>query len=120
MKKIWTYLSTFAVTALTALSSAPLARAVENITPITINMETGSVDPVALVTTVGGWMLMLAGALVVVYLIYGGIIYITGGAKAEESAKKIIMNALIGLIVITLAYALANFALTLVQSAITS
>jgi len=118
MKKIVTYLSTIGLTGFSLFSFITTTRAAVNpINPIVIDpTAVTSIDPIDLVATIGGWMLGLAGALVVVYLIYGGILYITGGPKAEENAKKVIMNALIGLIVITLAYAIANFAVKLVQS----
>lgn len=60
------------------------------------------------------WLFLLAGAVAVLFLIYGGITYIVGGAKAEETAKKLIMNAIIGLVVIALAYVIAQLAVDLV------
>lgn len=116
MKQIKASLKTVLITALSLIPAASLA--VTPIEPVPITPVSGTLDPIVLVTTIGGWMLGLAGALVVVYLIYGGIVYITGGPKAEESAKKIIMNSLIGLVVITIAYALSTFAVNLITSAI--
>ena len=118
MKKIVTYLSTISLTGLSFLLS--ISRSSVNAAPapienIPITFAPTDLNPVDIIQNIGGWLLAAAGALVVVYLIYGGILYITGGPKAEENAKKVIMNALIGLIVITLAYALANFAITLVK-----
>lgn len=110
MKKIVTYLSTIGLTGLSVLSFITMVRAVEPITPIPINPDPNAdIDPIGLINLIGGWLLAAAGSLVIVYLIWGGIKYITGGANAEKEAKVIIMNALIGLIVITLAYALVTF-----------
>jgi len=51
-----------------------------------------------------------AGLVAVFYLIYGGYLYITsGGGEGAETAKKTILNAIIGLIVILVALALVNF-----------
>ncbi|MDD5606046.1 MAG: TrbC/VirB2 family protein [Patescibacteria group bacterium] len=50
----------------------------------------------------------IAGAIAVGYLVYGGITYITGGAKGAETAKQIIINAIIGMVVILLAYVIAT------------
>ncbi|MFH0912288.1 MAG: hypothetical protein V1807_01365 [Patescibacteria group bacterium] len=69
-----------------------------------VNQYTGSLDILGIIGNVGTWMMGLAGVLAVVYLIYGGIVYITGGAKAAESAKTIIINSIIGLVVIALSY----------------
>ena len=56
----------------------------------------------------------LAGAIAVGYLIYGGITYITGGAKGAEAAKGIIINAIIGIVVILLAFVIAQSVVDLI------
>ena len=76
------------------------------------SMEVGGL--IGVLENVGGYLLMFGGVLAVLFLIYGGIVYITGGPKGEESAKKIIMNAIIGLIVMALSYVIAQFALTVI------
>lgn len=82
-----------------------------------------SVKPVAygglngiinIISVVGGWLLGLAGALAVVYLIYGGIMYITGGEKGAEKAKTMIVNALTGLVIVALASLLATLVLRII------
>lgn len=72
----------------------------------------GKIDPigdVSLGTLVGriiNVMLIVAGILVVVYLIYMGILYITsnGDATKATAARTGIVNAIIGIIVILIAY----------------
>jgi heme/copper-type cytochrome/quinol oxidase subunit 2 len=63
--------------------------------------------------TVGWWVgnyinvfLAVVGIIAVAYLIYGGFRYMTSGGNEEaaESAKKIITNSIIGLVVIILSY----------------
>lgn len=51
-------------------------------------------------------VLGVVGLLAVVFLIYGGFRYITAGSSEEgvESAKRIIKNSIIGLVVIILAF----------------
>ncbi|MEX0749019.1 MAG: pilin [Candidatus Saccharimonadales bacterium] len=53
----------------------------------------------------------LAGLLAVIFIIFGGIRYITSGgsSSAVESAKKILLNALIGLVIAILASTLVGF-----------
>lgn len=58
---------------------------------------------IELMEEIGGWMLGIAGGIAVLYLIYGGIIYITGGEKGAEKGKAVIVNAIIGIAVIALA-----------------
>jgi hypothetical protein len=50
--------------------------------------------------------LALAGLIAVLFLVIGGFRYITAGGNEDntESAKKIIMNAVIGIIVIILSF----------------
>ncbi|OGB75024.1 hypothetical protein A2810_03290 [candidate division Kazan bacterium RIFCSPHIGHO2_01_FULL_49_10] len=66
---------------------------------------------ITIIKTVGGWMMTLAGALAVIYLIYGGIMYITGGEKGAEKAKTMIINSITGLVIVALSYLIANMVL---------
>ena len=55
--------------------------------------------------------LYIGGAIAVIYLIWGGISYVTAGgdqAKAD-SARLIIVNALIGIVIIALALVLVTW-----------
>ena len=55
-------------------------------------------------------LLLVSGALAVVFVIYGGYQYITAGGNEEqaESGKKTLINAIIGVVVIILAYVIIN------------
>lgn len=57
------------------------------------------------VLRIANWILWFAGALVLIYLVYGGILYITAGGDAEKATKgrTAVINAVIGLIIILLA-----------------
>lgn len=52
------------------------------------------------------WFLAIVGIISVAYLIYGGFRYITsaGNEETAEEAKKIIQNAIIGLVVVILSF----------------
>jgi hypothetical protein len=53
---------------------------------------------------------VLSGVVATIYLIWGGYQYITaGGGEGAESGKKTIINAIIGLIVIIISWALVKF-----------
>ena len=54
---------------------------------------------------VANWIIFLAGAIAVIYLVYGGILYITAGGDAEKATKgrTAVINAVIGIIIILLA-----------------
>jgi hypothetical protein len=63
-----------------------------------------------LVSAIIDWLLVLAGALAVIAIIYSGLMYITSGgdtAKAEN-AKKNLIWAIIGVVVIALALVIVN------------
>ncbi len=65
-------------------------------------------DLVDLIGTIIDWMLLIAGVLAVAYLVYAGIQYIVGGPKADELAKKQIVNAITGIVIIILSYVIVN------------
>ena len=96
----WTLLST---------STVALAQSID-VPPI--NPVEGTIAEV--IENIGVWAMGIAGAIAVVYLIYGGIIYITGGEKGADSGKKIIVNAIIGLAIIALAGLIARTVLQVI------
>ena len=59
-------------------------------------------------------LLFLAGAVAVIVIIIGGIRYVmsSGDAGQVQSAKNTILYAVIGLIVVIMAYAIVNFVVT--------
>lgn len=61
------------------------------------------------------YIIPISGALLVILIIWTGIKYITGGPKAEESAKKAFVAIFIGVAIMMLAYVIIN----LVQRLIT-
>ena len=69
---------------------------------------TGSLREVIL--TIVNYFLGFLGLLAVLMVIYGGISYVTAGGEDDgaEKGKKIIRNAVIGIIIILLSFALIN------------
>jgi len=70
-----------------------------------------------LIVVIIDWLLVLAGALAVIAIIYSGIMYITAGgdpAKAE-TAKKNLICAIIGVIVIALALVIINTVVSVLE-----
>ena len=58
-----------------------------------------------------GIALGLLGLILVIYLIIGGVMWMTSGGNEDrvKRAQSLIRNAIIGLVVVVLAYALAYF-----------
>lgn len=70
-----------------------------------------------IISTVLTWVLVLAGAIAVIYLIYGGLLYITAGGDAEKATKgrTALINAIIGIIIIALAILIVQWVGKIIQ-----
>lgn len=64
--------------------------------------------------TISTILIFLVGALAVIMLIYGGLMYVisAGDSKRVETAKNTILYAIIGIVVSVLAFAGVNFVTT--------
>jgi len=71
--------------------------------------ETGGLP--ALVGKIINVFISILGVLFVVLMVYGGYLWMTsfGNSQKVDRAKELIIDAVIGLIIILLAYAIANF-----------
>ncbi len=65
------------------------------------------------VTNIVNTLIFAAGIIAVIFIIVGGVRYITsqGDEKGVEGAKNTILYAVIGLVVVVLAFAIVNFVL---------
>jgi len=99
MKKIWTkLLGTLSVGVLFYPITA-YALSTPKLTPLSSGTLGDTVGRII------DFILWLAGALIVIYLIYGGIIYITAAGSEDKIkvGKAAVINAIIGLVVVFLA-----------------
>lgn len=64
-----------------------------------------------MILNVGVFIVWIAGALALGYLIYGGILYITAGGDPEKATKgrTAIVNAVIGIIIVFMALIIINW-----------
>lgn len=71
-----------------------------------------------LITTILNFVLMLAGIIAVVFIIIGGYRYMTAGGNEEnaEKGRKALVNAIIGLLIVILAFTIVQ----VVSNALTS
>lgn len=74
-------------------------------------LKTGETNLPKLIGNIIGGVMSLIGAILFVYLLYGGFIYMTAGGDTQKvkAATDIIKNAVIGMVLIVAAYAIANF-----------
>ena len=76
------------------------------------NVPEGRTAIVSIANTVFNIVMLIAGILAVLYLIWSGVQYITAGGNADrtKAARAGIVNAVIGIIVILAAFFLVRFA----------
>ena len=82
-----------------------------SVTPIKLASNT---DLYGIVNNISKIVLAFVGVLAVLYLIYGGVLYLTAGGEAEKASKgrTAITNAIIGLVIIIHSYAIYQFVTT--------
>ncbi|MBI5654780.1 hypothetical protein HZC53_03970 [Candidatus Uhrbacteria bacterium] len=76
-------------------------------------------DPRVIATNIINWALGLIGIVLVVLILYAGFLYMTSGGEADkvEKAKKIIVNAIIGLVIILSAWGITRYVINALLSA---
>ena len=64
--------------------------------------------------------LSILGIILLLLMIYAGFLWMTAGGESDKTqkAKDIMINAVIGLIILLAAYAISNFVIDQIQSAI--
>jgi len=87
-----------------------VSAATASVAPITPDTTTYSFAD--LVARVVLWITYIAGAAAFIYLVYSGILYISAAGNPDQAKKgqQGIINAVIGIIVIVLAYTIINIA----------
>lgn len=73
-----------------------------------------STKPQTIIVNVINYILLLVGAIAVIYLVYGGIAYLTSGGNEDrvKAAKNVILTAIIGLVIIAVALVIIKVAYT--------
>ncbi|MBI4138520.1 hypothetical protein HY479_00010 [Candidatus Uhrbacteria bacterium] len=74
-------------------------------------LKGGETDPATILGNIVAALIGFVGALLFFYMLYGGYLWMTaGGAKEKvQSAQLVIKNAIIGIVIVALSYAIANF-----------
>lgn len=111
-----TLLMTFVLMMSTVMSvSAQDGFGITGASPTAVTSSTGGQGSLRqLALTIVNFALTFLGLIAVVMIIYGGFLYVTAGGKEDkvETAKKIIMYSIIGIIIILLSFAIVNTVLT--------
>lgn len=113
-------------TALTIFNVAPVSFAQlisPNDQPSLIASQTGGEGDIKeLAKKILNFVLTFLGFIAVAFIIYGGFLYVGSGGNDENTgkAKKIIINAIIGIIIIFASFAIVNTVLKAPQGASSS
>lgn len=76
-----------------------------------------SISAREMVLRIINFILYFLGIVATAMIIYGGFLYITSGGEDTEKAKKVIMYAAIGIVIVLVSFALVN---TLISSGLGS
>ena len=81
-----------------------------------------STDPRIIITRIINIVLLFLGVIAVALIIYAGFIWMTSGGNEDkiDQAKKILRNAVIGLVIVLSAWGIATFILTKLMGALNS
>jgi hypothetical protein len=86
---------------------------------IDANSIDGSQNGIAtLILNVAKWVIYIVGALAVIFLIWGALLYLTsaGDEGRAKSGKKTIINAVVGLILAILSFTIVNLIQTILTN----
>lgn len=79
----------------------------------------GNEDPKIIIGNIISYALGFIGVILVVTIVYGGFVWMTAAGNPErvDKAKKILINAVVGLIIILMSWGIATFVITSLTSA---
>lgn len=79
----------------------------------------GCANPTTLVTDLVNWFIAMSGIVAAIFLVYGGITYITssGDSSKVQKAKEVIKYSLIGLVIVAIASILTAFVTNAINQA---
>jgi hypothetical protein len=77
---------------------------------LSLQQTEGAANIQELIAQVLPWISLAAGVVAFAYLVYSGFLYLTAGGNAESAKKgqQGILNAIIGLVIIALAYTITT------------
>lgn len=80
--------------------------------PPKLNFFTGNLKPEQVIMGLIQYALIFIGAIALIFVIYGGILYVTSGGDPEKTtkARNTLLYAIIGIVVVVLAYAIVTWA----------
>jgi len=68
----------------------------------------GQTDLFEVIVLILQWAIILAGVVAVIYIIWGGYQYMTGGDEGVKKGRATLSAAIVGLIIVLLAFVIVN------------
>lgn len=70
-----------------------------------------------LIANLVDWILWLGGGIAVIYVIYGGFMYLTAGPNEEQTktARSIIINSIIGVVIIAFSIIIVRWTISAID-----
>jgi len=104
-------ISIFVITAITFFISPTALAQVTIKSGLGATFGLGTADLETTIIRVVQWVLGFLGLVAVIFIIYGGVVWMTAGGNADKvtKAKKIITRAVIGLIIVLLSWAIVTY-----------
>lgn len=89
------------------LYAAAIAAEVPTIKPVTTTL-----DPKKIVTNIINAALFFIGAIALIFVIWGGILYVTSGGDSEKTtqARNTLLYAIVGIVIVVLAWSIVSWA----------
>jgi len=87
----------------------------ENYMDLRLNLPQGDYTWGYVIGVIVNWVLIIAGVVAFFYLVYSGFIYLTAGGNPDAAKKgqQGILNAIIGIVIITLSYVIVRAVVSL-------
>lgn len=102
-----------------ALFIVPLSSFAITISDIGASLDLGDSSPEEIVVSVINWILGILALIAVVLVIYGGFLWMTASGNPDrvDKAKKILIAAVIGLVIILAAWGISVYAINILGGA---
>ena len=122
MSKVKKIIKKVAPTLILLMIFAPALAIAADVTTIGASLSYASVSLIATVVNIVNWILGILALIAVIMIIYGGFRWMMAGGNEEnvDKAKKLISAAVIGLIIVLLAWAIVIFVINVTNEATTT
>ena len=108
---LWQKVSLISLAMFLLFSYLPVYGQLEELENVAQQADMDYVEAPVLIGRIVKWILSFMGLFLAGMIIYGGVLWMTAGGNSEQisKARKTIINGIIGLVIVVLAYSIAFF-----------